>query len=472
MYLSDTEVFRTSTAEPTPNGIFWTYIKEMSQYLPLWKAPQKVIFDLPNSIDSTLTGTYNVTVTASFTKENSVRVADIILPISSRQASNNAPSAFTVPSDNATVNLTLPENTQRAVVSISACGQIAEEFWWSNVLSQDTDTFNATIGSTIGQLYGLSPFREIQLYIDGNLAAVVWPFPIIFSGGVVPGFWRPIMGIDGFDLREPEVDVSPFLPLLTDGRPHSFQIKVAGLNTPPDGPVTLNETVGSYWVVTGKVFVYLADGKKSVFNASERGLPPKIIASEPLFTFTRSLAQNASGVNDTLSYSLQARRTLAISSGSSSWTQDLSYSNTGLVNQAGYSQRNIQGTTGSSSSSGIGLDGKLAKYRTAFSYPLDVNNTYGFNATGLNISATMSRGLEISSSGGLGISTYTLTFGPVSLATQQWGTAMYESITGGNSSSWGDTYDRFSETSGGTQYNRYVHAVNSTVVQDQETPSN
>jgi hypothetical protein len=139
------------------------------------------------------------------------------------------------------------------------------------------------------------------------------------------------------------------------------------------------------------------------------------------------------------------------------------------VNQAGYSQRNIQSTTGSLSSSGFGLDGKFAEYRTTFNYPLDVNNTYGLNATGLNISATMNRGLELSSSGGLGVSTYTLTSGPVNLETQQWGTAMYES-NGGNSSSWGETYDRFSETSGGTTYTRYVHAVNSTVVQDQESP--
>ena len=41
MYLGDTEVFRTSTAEPTKNGIVWTYIKDMSPYNALWKRPQK-----------------------------------------------------------------------------------------------------------------------------------------------------------------------------------------------------------------------------------------------------------------------------------------------------------------------------------------------------------------------------------------------------------------------------------------------
>ncbi|KAL1965615.1 hypothetical protein VTN77DRAFT_5292 [Rasamsonia byssochlamydoides] len=467
MFLGDTEVFRTSTAEPTINGIIWTYIKEMSQYLALWKSPQKLIFDLGNLIDSTYTGPYNVTLTASFTKENNVRVADVILPISSRQSANNASSAFTVPSDNATVALNIPQNASRATVSISACGQSTEEFWWSNVLSQDTDDFD----STVGELYGYSPFREIQLLIDGVLAGVVWPFPIIFTGGVAPGFWRPIVGIDAFDLREPEIDISPFLPLLTDGKAHSFQIKVAGLNTPPNGSVMLTQSVGSYWVVTGKVFVYLDDGTAdNSVNASERGVLPKVIAPEPKFTVTRNLVQNSqTGANETLSYSVKVDRTLSITSSRSSWTQTLSYSNIGLLNQQGLSQRNTQSTVGESSSSGIGLNGTATEYRTTFNYPLDVNTTYTISETNFTISALMSRGLEITSNGGLGISTYTLTSGPSDLQTQQWGTAYYYSITGGSSFSSGDTTDKFTETSGGTTYNRFVRAVNGTVIENGQT---
>lgn len=462
MFLGDIEVFRTSTAEPTTNGIIWTYIKEMSQYLALWKTPQKLIFDLGNLIDNTYTGPYNVTLTASFTKQNNVRVADVILPISSRQSANNVSSAFNVPGDNATVALKIPQTASRAIVSISACGQSTEEFWWSNVFSQDTDDFN----STVGELYGYSPFREIQLLIDGVLAGVVWPFPIIFTGGVAPGFWRPIVGIDAFDLREPEIDISPFLPLLTDGKAHSFQIKVVGLNTPPNGPVTLSQSVGSYWVVTGKVFVYLDDGTtNNSVNASERGVLPKVVAPKPEFTITRNLVQNSrTGANESLSYSVKGKRTFSITSGSTSWTQTLSYSNVGLLNQQGISQRNILSTTGESSSSGIGLDGTQTEYRTTFNYPLDVNTTYGIGKNSLTINALMSRGLEISSTGGLGISTYTLTSGPSDLQTQQWGTAYYSSITGGSSLSSGETTDKFTETSGGTTYNRYVRAVNGTVI--------
>lgn len=49
-YFGDTEVFRTSTEEPNRRGISYTFMKDMSQYMALWKQPQKVIFDLPNTL--------------------------------------------------------------------------------------------------------------------------------------------------------------------------------------------------------------------------------------------------------------------------------------------------------------------------------------------------------------------------------------------------------------------------------------
>lgn len=122
------------------------------------------------------------------------------------------------------------------------------QFWWSNVLQSEVNTYPAA-----GTLYGYSPFREVQVFIDGLLAGVVWPFPIIFTGGVVPGLWRPIVGIDAFDLREDEIDITPWLPLLCDGNAHNFTIRVSGLNDSGNGTATLSETTDSYWLVTGKV---------------------------------------------------------------------------------------------------------------------------------------------------------------------------------------------------------------------------
>lgn len=165
------------------------------------------MFDLGNLINDIYTGSFNVTLTAYFSRGQKAKTADIILSISAQKSASNSSSAFTVRADNTTVSHKLPSRVSRAIVSISACGQSGEKFWWSNVFSSDTATFN----STVGELYGYSPFREVQLYIDDVLSGVVWPFPIIFTGGVAPGLWRPIVGIDTFDLRQPEIDISPFL---------------------------------------------------------------------------------------------------------------------------------------------------------------------------------------------------------------------------------------------------------------------
>lgn len=82
---------------------------------------------------------------------------------------------------------------------------------------------------------------------------MAWPFPIIFTGGIVPGFWRPIVGIDAFDLKEDEIDVTPWLPLLCDGNQHNFTIKISGLTVTSNGTNVLSEDTLSYWLVTGKV---------------------------------------------------------------------------------------------------------------------------------------------------------------------------------------------------------------------------
>ena len=327
MYLGDVEVFRTSTAEPTAAGIIWTYIKEMEQYNALWQNDQKLIFDLGNIVNSIYTGPYYTTLTATFfTVPGSQPTADTILPISAEQSSENMASAFSLPGQNASVSYTLPQNIERAVVSLSACGQATEEFWYTNTFNSDVNTFE----STAGTLYGFSPFREVQLLIDGQLAGVSWPFPIIFTGGIVPGFWRPIVGIDAFDLRQHEIDVTPWLPLLCDGASHTFEIRVAGLDDDGAGHATLSEIVGSYWVVTGTIFLFLGqDGSVTT------GTSPSIDTPVPEIQISSSVTTNSTGANETLGYNTAVTRDISVTStiktsnGSreASWTQNLSFSN-------------------------------------------------------------------------------------------------------------------------------------------------
>ena len=183
-------------------------------------------------------------LTATFFSDADAPVAaDVILPISGGNGSAGVASVFSVPPQDASVSLDLPRNVKNAVVSVSANGQIDEEFWYSNALTSLTETFEASGVALLG--YG--PFREVQLYIDGSLAGVVWPFPVIFTGGIVPGFWRPIVGIDAFDLREDEINVTPWLGLLCDGASHTFEVRIAGITEDGAGGGSVEVGVGSYW---------------------------------------------------------------------------------------------------------------------------------------------------------------------------------------------------------------------------------
>ncbi|KAL8704861.1 MAG: hypothetical protein Q9225_008059, partial [Loekoesia sp. 1 TL-2023] len=387
MYLGDIEVFRTSTAEPTTNGIVWTYIKEMDQYNALWKTNQKIIFDLGNLIDSTYTGTFNTILTATFSTIPTLRaVADQILPISARRSGENGASAFSVPGNNASVAYQIPQNAERAVVSLSACGQATEEFWYTNVFNTEVDTFVDEIGT----LSGYSPFREVQLLIDGQLAGVSWPFPIIFTGGIVPGLWRPIVGIDAFDLREHEIDVTPWLPILCDGASHTFEIRVAGINDDGRNGASLSDTVGYNWIVTGKIFLFL--GPEGSITS---GTSPRIDTSPPKLQINSKVTTNSTGANETLTSNTSASRSITITSEiktsngttfPASWTQQLTYTNLNILSVQGFTQYTKQLTTGTDRSS--------SGYENIYSYPLSINTTFFTSNNTIGITATLFRSLN------------------------------------------------------------------------------
>ncbi|KAH3904981.1 hypothetical protein HBI56_218300 [Parastagonospora nodorum] len=483
MYLDDIEVWRTSTAEPTSSGIIWTYTKDMSAYSVLFRSPHKLIFDLGNLIDDTYTGSWNTTLTATFfTADDTTKPADIILPVSARRSAANQPSAFVVPDTKAINTLELPKNTEKAVFTISACGQAAEEFWWSNVFNSDTKAFgNDTT------LYGHSSFRELQLLIDGNLAGVAWPFPVIFTGGIVPGFWRPVVGIDAFDLKEDEIDITPFLPLLNDGNTHAFEIRVVGIDDDGKGNGQLTENIESNWVVTGKIFIWTG----TAMNLSI-GTVPIISAPAPSIKLQSITKRSVNGTVSALDYSIQVSRQLSVestimtSAGSQtvSWKQDLTFSNTGTLSNGGNDQVDQQATKGTSISS--------TGFSRSFDYPLWVISSYNAPAGGnVTIDAKIARGKNVQQTGDLAFLNEWRTFDhaslhstPYSVAftgsnTTNWqnGTASYLSVPAIKKSFGTGTTEQFLILSGtagsvdygsGKLYQRHIIAANNTVVSDQE----
>ncbi|KAI0471027.1 peptide N-acetyl-beta-D-glucosaminyl asparaginase amidase A-domain-containing protein [Xylariaceae sp. FL0804] len=393
MYLGDTEVWRTSTAEPTSYGIRWVWLKDMTPFTSLWKQPQTVIFDLPNIVDSTYTGIINTTLTATFFKAETgdPPPADLIIPISERLGSSGQPSQFTTPPQNATNTVAFPRNANRAVFTVDVKGQGNEEFWWSNVPQSAIYTFN----STYGVYPGYSPFREVQVLVDGSLAGVYWPFPVIYTGGIVPELNRPIVGVQTFDIKEHEIDISPWLPLLCDGNDHTFTINIVGLNDNGHSQAWLANTTSDEWYITGKVFVWLDDA-----NSTTTGILGNFSTSSPEIDFSQTITQNATGANETIDYTLAVSRAISISSfvrtqhtaGTSKWTQLLSYSNVGGVFNYGDDNLNDFLIAGDESASARGAP----YYATRYSFPLYANSSETILPAGnLTLNAEVDQGETI-----------------------------------------------------------------------------
>ncbi|KAI8630820.1 peptide N-acetyl-beta-D-glucosaminyl asparaginase amidase A-domain-containing protein [Xylariaceae sp. FL1651] len=383
LWLGDVEVWRTSTAMPTQTGIHWSFQKDMTIWDALLRSgeQQKIIFELNNVIDGDrYTGFFNATLEALYFDDvyegdGGLHPADHIYAISTQASANNTTSLFSLPGDSGAVNLTLPRNTEMAVVSIMASGNAEEEFWFTNVPTEYTKTFP----ENEGWLYGYSPFREVQLLLDGRLAGVSWPFPILFTGGVDPGAWRPIVGIDAYELPSFEIDVTPWLELLTDGKPHTFEFHVVGFDTSAKDGIG---PVGENWWVSGSVFVWVDEiNEQTTVKAFQQQIPPPSFDFQP--TVGMYTAENGTVTNTSVYFSLGATRSLLISSTITtggqnrqvSWAQNVSYSNIQNMTDLAFNQSLAMVSSGSYYSS---VSGIISRY----SYPMNLFSAYEVQSEG------------------------------------------------------------------------------------------
>ena len=387
MSLGDVEVWRTSTAEPkAAPGIVWTSWKDMTHYLSLWKEPQKLIFDLGNLIDDKYTGRYKDTLTAIFVREKGIELpppgpADLIVPFSGRRSASNFSSTFTYPDSKAESQITLPQNIHRAVVSIAANGQLDEEFWWSNVPDEGTHTFpNAT-------LPGLSSFREIRLRIDGHLVGLSWPMPVIFTGGISPPLHRPIVGLQAFDIREQEIDITPWAGLICDGKPHNFSMEVVGQN---------EQVVPRYWVLSAKIFVWYG-AKRTVTEGST----PHVCLTKLNYVPVVEVKENEYlRYNQTVSRKLivksKIRRNGYEKSYDVKWTQEFSMGNAGLVARQGDGQMVWALYRGEDKAE----EDRWNYYQSTWKYPVQVSYLAGSDPVNtLTLDANLTQGEQRNVSG-------------------------------------------------------------------------
>jgi len=140
---------------------------------------------------------------------------DILLPLSGSADGSTADLSGT-----ATLAVTfvgLPTNIERAFLDVYAQSQGGDEFWYFNLPDDIAPAF-ADGGGTA--------FRETQIAIDGQPAGVAPIYPWIYTGGVDPLLWRPIVGVQTLAFEPYRVDLTPFAGLLDDGQGHTVSLGV------------------------------------------------------------------------------------------------------------------------------------------------------------------------------------------------------------------------------------------------------
>ncbi|WP_118082844.1 peptide-N4-asparagine amidase [Streptomyces sp. CC0208] len=206
LHLGGVEIFRTSTPQPSPDGIEWSVGKDVTRYSDTFRARHDVEMLIGNVVDDTYTGIIDVKVTLTFYEGRGAPVPDRVLTLH----------------DNA---LTTPRNSERIVAEVYATGSGGgcEEYWYLTVPSNAPYSCRTDNG----------PYREVQIKVDGRLAGIAAPFPTVWTGGWSnPFLWYVVPGPRALDIKPIEYDLTPFAGLLNDGRAHRVEVTVVGV---PEG---------------------------------------------------------------------------------------------------------------------------------------------------------------------------------------------------------------------------------------------
>ncbi|MER7918524.1 MULTISPECIES: peptide-N4-asparagine amidase [unclassified Streptomyces] len=208
LHVGGVEILRTSTPEPSPDGIAWHVEKDVTRYSGTFRSPRDVEMLIGNVVDDTYTGVIDVHVTLTFYAGSPAeRAPDRVLTLA------DTPDGTT---------LTAPRNSERIVAEVYATGSGGgcEEFWYLTVADPASYSCKADHG----------PYREVQIKVDGRTAGIAAPFPNVWTGGWSdPFLWYVIPAPGAFDVRPIEYDLTPFAGLLDDGRPHRVEVSVVGV---------------------------------------------------------------------------------------------------------------------------------------------------------------------------------------------------------------------------------------------------
>ncbi|PPD72178.1 hypothetical protein GOBAR_DD30928 [Gossypium barbadense] len=187
VWLSGVELLRSCTAEPRATGIIWSVKKDITRNLGSGFG-SKADLIIPFSLDLPL----NDGLWYEIENSTDVKVKEF----------------------------EIPQNVYRAVLEVYVSFHENDEFWYGNLPNEYIAANNLT------GFAGNGPFREVVVSLDDEVVGAIWPFTVVYTGGINPLLWRPISGIGSFDLPTYDIEISPFLGSLLDGKKHKLSFGV------------------------------------------------------------------------------------------------------------------------------------------------------------------------------------------------------------------------------------------------------
>ncbi|HIW64419.1 MAG TPA: peptide-N(4)-(N-acetyl-beta-glucosaminyl)asparagine amidase [Candidatus Stackebrandtia excrementipullorum] len=208
-------VFKTSTPQPSPEGVEWNVERDLTGYSSLLTEERPVTMSMGNVTDAVHTGVFDIRVTLTFYAADgdnpAGNVADRVVRLDEAERDGA----------DLTGNVTVPRNSTRLLADVyaTASGGGCEEFWYMTAPPESQYPCEGDSG----------PYREVQILVDGQVAGIATPYPAVYAGGWSnPFLWYTLPAPRAFDLRPITYDLTPYLGLLNDGEDHEVTVRVVG----------------------------------------------------------------------------------------------------------------------------------------------------------------------------------------------------------------------------------------------------
>ena len=245
LYIGGANVFFGTTAEPRATlSPSWHIERDITDLSALLASAQSGSATIYNIVNSTYTGIIYGTVQLQFypvsPQAPPAKVPDTVVPLSA----NGADQYLYTSADQLTQTVSLPKNIERAYLDVIAQSQSQDEFWYTNAPNDV---------ATELEEYGNTGFREVEVSLDGKPAGLAPVYPWIYTGGVDPYLWEPIVGVQTLNFKPYRVDLTPFAGVLSDGKQHTVAVSVFNAD--------------SYFDVTAALLLYLDHGTSQVTGA-------------------------------------------------------------------------------------------------------------------------------------------------------------------------------------------------------------